>query len=67
VVKALCYKPEGLRPDDVNDRTVPFEFETAVGKLESCVSPGIYVIPSEQVQTGGDTLRYEIHTLIYSN
>jgi hypothetical protein len=40
------------------------EVEVAVGKLKRCKSPGAEQIPAEFIQTGGETLRSEIHKLI---
>jgi hypothetical protein len=40
------------------------EFEVAIGKLERYKSPGVYQIPAELFQAGGETLRSEIHKLI---
>jgi hypothetical protein len=38
--------------------------EVAIGKLKRYKSPGVDQIPAELIQTGGETLRSEIHKLI---
>jgi len=43
-----------------------FEIELAIEKLKSHKSPGIENIPAELIETGGTTIRYEIHELIIS-
>jgi hypothetical protein len=40
------------------------ELEAAIWKLERYKSPGVDQIPAELIQTGGQTLRSEIHKLI---
>jgi hypothetical protein len=40
------------------------EVEVAIGKLKRYKSPGVDQIPAELIQTGGETLRSEIHKLI---
>jgi hypothetical protein len=40
------------------------EAEVAVGQLKRYKSPGVYQIPAELIQAGGETLRSEIHELI---
>jgi hypothetical protein len=40
------------------------EVEVAIGKLKRYKSPGVDHIPAELIQTGGETLRSEIHKLI---
>jgi hypothetical protein len=42
----------------------PFEVEMAVAKLKRYKSPGSDHIPAALIQTGGETLRSEIHKLI---
>jgi hypothetical protein len=39
------------------------EVEVAIGKLKRYKSPGFDQIPAEVIQTGGETLRSEIHEL----
>jgi len=41
-----------------------FEFELAIEKLKSHISPGIDQIPAELIKAGGRTIHYEIHNLI---
>jgi hypothetical protein len=41
-----------------------YEFEVAVGKLKSFMSPGVDQIPAELIQAGRETLPSEIHKLI---
>jgi hypothetical protein len=43
--------------------TIASEVEVAVGKLKRYKSPGVYQIPAELIQAGGETLRSEIHKL----
>jgi hypothetical protein len=38
--------------------------ETAIGKLKRYKSRGVHQFPAELIQTGGETLHSEIHTLI---
>jgi hypothetical protein len=40
------------------------EVDVAIGKMERYISPGIYQIPGELIQAGGEILRSEIHKLI---
>jgi hypothetical protein len=40
------------------------ESEVAIGKLKSYESPGVDQIPVELVQSGGETLRAEIHKFV---
>jgi len=42
------------------------EFELAIDKLKSHISPGIDQIPAEQIKAGGRTIYLEIHKLIIS-
>jgi hypothetical protein len=41
------------------------EVEVAIGKLKRYRSPGVDQFPAELIQAGGETLRSEIHNLIY--
>jgi hypothetical protein len=43
-----------------------FQVEIAIEKLNRNKSPGIDQILAELIQTGGNTLRFEIHKLINS-
>jgi hypothetical protein len=52
---------EPLVPD-----SSPFEVEIAIAKLKRYNSPGSDQIPAELIQTGGETLRSEIHKPITS-
>jgi hypothetical protein len=40
------------------------DVEVAIGNLKRYKSPGFDQIPAELIQTGGETLRSEIHKLI---
>jgi hypothetical protein len=40
------------------------EVEVAIGKLKRYKSPGVDQIPAQLIQTGGETLRLEIHKLL---
>jgi hypothetical protein len=40
------------------------EVEVAVGRLKRYKSPGVYQIPAELIQGGGETLRSEVHKYI---
>jgi hypothetical protein len=40
------------------------EVKDAIGKLKRYKSPGVDQIPAKLIQTGGETLRSEIHKLI---
>jgi hypothetical protein len=44
----------------------PFEVEIAIAKMKKYKSPSSDQIPAERIQTGGETLRSEIHKLIHS-
>jgi hypothetical protein len=44
----------------------PFEVEYVIAKLKKYKSPNSDQIPAELIQTGGETSRSEIHTLIKS-
>jgi len=43
-----------------------FEFELAIEKLKSRISPALHKIPGELLKAGGRTFRSEIHKLITS-
>jgi hypothetical protein len=43
-----------------------FEFELAIEKLKSRITPAVDQIPGVLIKAGGRTFRYEIHKLINS-
>jgi hypothetical protein len=42
-----------------------FEVELAIAELKSYISSGCVKFPTELTQAGGETLRSEIHKIIY--
>ena len=42
------------------------DFELAIKKVKSHISPGLYQIPAEMIKSGSKTIRFVIHKLIIS-